>query len=101
MFTIDMPIIDMLDGWWVAYSPIVLLSLYLFTQGLYSLSLLVDAYLFSRPVNMIDMVQRFQLVPGWTKGYPPIVLFYPVLDEQESVMRPPMIQLDQLECPKD
>jgi glycosyltransferase XagB len=101
MFTIDMPIIDTLGGWWAAYAPLVLLSLYLFTQALYSLSLLVDAYLFSRPVNMIDMGERFQLVPGSTKDYPPIVLFYPILDERESVMRTTMIALDQLEYPKD
>ena len=92
---------DMLDGWWAAYSSIMLLSLYFATQALYSLSLLVDGYLFSRPVNMIDMGERFQLVPGSNKDYPPIVLFYPVLDEQESVMRTTMIALDELEYPKD
>ena len=92
---------DMLDGWWAAYASIMLLSLYFATQALYSLSLLVDGYLFSRPVNMIDMGERFQLVPGSNKDYPPIVLFYPVLDEQESVMRTTMIALDELEYPKD
>ena len=39
--------------------------------------------------------------PGSNKDYPPIVLFYPVLDEQESVMRTTMIALDELEYPKD
>ena len=50
---------------------------------------------------MIDMGERFQLVPGSNKDYPPIVLFYPVLDEQELVMRTTMIALDELEYPKD
>ena len=71
------------------------------TQALYSLSLLVDCYLFSRPVNMVDMGERFQLVPGSKKDYPAIVLFYPVLEEQESVMRTTMIALDELDYPKD
>ncbi len=51
-----------LDLWWAASAPIVLLSLYYFTQGLYSLSFLVDGYLFSRPVNMIDMGEKVDLV---------------------------------------
>jgi cellulose synthase/poly-beta-1,6-N-acetylglucosamine synthase-like glycosyltransferase len=93
--------LDIVDVWWVACAPIVFLSLYFFTQALYSLSLLVDCYLFSRPVNMVDMGERFQLVPGSKKDYPAIVLFYPVLKEQESVMRTTMIALDELEYPKD
>ena len=78
-----MPSMDVLDVWWVAYVPILLLSLYYFTQGLYSLSLLVDGYLFSRPVNMIDMSEKIHLVEGSKKDYPTIVLFYPVLEELE------------------
>ena len=50
---------------------------------------------------MVDMGERFQLVPGSKKDYPAIVLFYPVLEEQESVMRTTMIALDELEYPKD
>ena len=93
--------LEAVDVWWVACAPIVFLSLYFLTQALYSLSLLVDCYLFSRPVNMVDMGERFQLVPGSKKDYPAIVLFYPVLEEQESVMRTTMIALDELEYPKD
>jgi cellulose synthase/poly-beta-1,6-N-acetylglucosamine synthase-like glycosyltransferase len=90
-----------LDLWWAASAPVVLLSLYYFTQGLYSLSFLVDGYLFSRPVNMIDMGEKADLVEGSKKDYPAIVLFYPVLEEQEAVMRTTMIALDELEYPKD
>ena len=90
-----------LDIWWAAAAPVVLLSLYYFTQGVYSLSFLVDGYLFSRPVNMVDMGEKVHLVEGSTKDYPAIVLFYPVLEEQESVMRTTMIALDELEYPKD
>ena len=50
-----MPYLHTLDAWWVAYTPVALLTLYFLTQGLYSLSLLVDCYIFSRPVNMVDM----------------------------------------------
>ena len=57
-----------LDVWWAASAPIVLLSLYYFTQGLYSLSFLVDGYLFSRPVNMIDMGEKADLVEGFKEG---------------------------------
>lgn len=87
--------------WWAVYSPIALLSFYFFTQGLYSLSLLVDGYLRSRPVNMVDMSEKVHLVEGSKKDYPAIVLFYPVLKEQESVMRTTMIALEELEYPKD
>ena len=96
-----MYILDTLDVWWAVSAPIVLLSLYYFTQGLYSLSFLVDGYLFSRPVNMIDMAEKADLAEGSKKDYPEIVLFYPVLEEQESVMRTTMIALDELEYPKD
>ena len=78
-----------LDLWWAASAPIVLLSLYYFTQGLYSLSFLVDGYLFSRPVNMIDMGEKADLVEGSKKDYPAIVLFYPVLKSRNrSCARP-------------
>ena len=53
-----MPYLYTLDTWWVALRPIALLALYFLTQGLYSLSLLVDGYIFSRPVNMVDMSER-------------------------------------------
>src|SRR4051812_35529375 len=93
--------LDTLDNWWAAFAPVALLSLYCFTQALYSLSFVVDGYLFSRPVNMIDMAEKSGLVEGSQKDYPAIVLFYPVLEEQESVMRTTMIALDELEYPKD
>src|ERR1700704_5981804 len=93
--------LDTLDIWWAAVAPIALLSLYYFTQALYSLSFVVDGYLFSRPVNMIDMAEKADLVEGSQKDYPAIVLFYPVLEEQESVMRTTMIALAELEDQKD
>ena len=96
-----MPYLHTLDAWWVAYTPVALLTLYFLTQGLYSLSLLVDCYIFSRPVNLVDMSQRDGLVEGSKKDYPAIVLFYPVLAEQEAVMRTTMIAFGELEYPKD
>jgi glycosyltransferase XagB len=93
--------LNTLDIWWAASAPILLLSFYYVTQGLYSLSFLVDGYLFSRPVNMVDMDEGAELVEGSKEDYPLIVLFYPVLDEEESVMRTTMIALDELDYPKD
>lgn len=88
-------------SWWEMWSPIALLSLYFVTQGAYSLSLLVDCYLFSRPVNKVDMNEAVHLVEGSKDDFPLIVLFYPVLNEQESVMRTTMIALAELDYPKD
>ena len=93
--------LNTLDIWWATSAPILLLSFYYLTQGLYSLSFLVDGYLFSRPVNMVDMDEGAELVEGSKEDYPLIVLFYPVLDEEESVMRTTMIALDELDYPKD
>jgi hypothetical protein len=95
------PALDTLDIWWAAAAPILLLSFYYVTQGLYSLSFLVDGYLFSRPVNRVDMDQEVELVRGSKEDFPLIVLFYPVLQEEESVMRTTMIALDELDYPKD
>jgi glycosyltransferase XagB len=95
-----MPLLDTLDMWWEVYSPIPFLPLYYFTQGLYSLSLLVDAYLFSRPVNRVDMGEIVHFGEA-SEDYPPIVLFYPVLEELESVMRTTMIALSELEYPRN
>jgi cellulose synthase/poly-beta-1,6-N-acetylglucosamine synthase-like glycosyltransferase len=96
-----MPYLDIPDTWWLAYAPVALLTLYFLTQGLYSLSLLVDCYIFSRPVNMVDMSEQDCLVEGSKKDYPAIVLFYPVLAEQESVMRTTMIAFGEMAYPKD
>src|SRR4029079_11432849 len=96
-----MPYLHLLDSWWVTSVPVILLMLYFATQGLYSLSMLVDCYFFSRPVNMVDMSEQDRLVEGSKKDYPQIVLFYPVLAEQESVMRTTMIAFGEMQYPKD
>lgn len=96
-----MTLVDNLAAWWAGGEPVLLLSFYYLTQGLFSLSFLVDGYLFSRPVNMVDMNERFQLVEGSKQDYPNIVLFYPVLRELESVMRTTMVAFDELEYPRD
>ena len=57
-----------LDIWWAAAAPILLLSFYYVTQGLYSLSFLVDGYLFSRPVNMVDMDEAVEARYGIEEG---------------------------------
>ena len=96
-----MPSLALLNEWWSTVAPVMLLSLYYFTQGIFSLSLAVDAYLFSRPVNRVDMSDKAFLKGGSTRSFPPIVLFYPVLEELETVMRTTMIALREMDYPKD
>jgi glycosyltransferase XagB len=96
-----MPSLELLNAWWVAGGSAVLVALYYLTQGLFSLSFAVDGYLFSRPVNKIDMRENPFSTDGSGERFPAIVLFYPVLEELESVMRTTMIALQELDYPTD
>ncbi|MFA5967647.1 MAG: glycosyltransferase family 2 protein [Sphingomonas sp.] len=70
---------------------------FLATQVLYLLSMLVDVYIYTRPVNRVDM----SLLPDIpVEEYPKIVLLYPVLDEPEGTMRTTFFALDQIDYPK-
>lgn len=64
------------------------------TQLLYLGSFLVDAYLLSRPRNMVDMD-----APIDEADMPDIVLLYPVLRESEAVMRTTMTSLAAMDYP--
>ena len=57
---------DLLASWWVAVAPIALLTFYFVTQSFYTLSLLIDCYVYSRPVNRVDMRELLilKVLPG-------------------------------------
>jgi cellulose synthase/poly-beta-1,6-N-acetylglucosamine synthase-like glycosyltransferase len=77
----------------VAYSVV-----YIATQAFYALGLLATAYIFSLPVDWVDMNEK---VSEPESEWPYIVLFYPVLRELETTMRTTMLSLTKLEYPAD
>ena len=62
----------------------VLLALFLVTQCLYLLSLTIDFYFYTRPVDRVDA----NPIDGASlREYPKIILLYPVLRESDATMR--------------
>jgi len=80
------------------YFSLFLVGLFVACQVLYSLAFLVDLYLSSLPVNLVDMAEADRLSRD---DYPYIVLFYPVLREAEATMRTTLLSLASLDYPKD
>jgi cellulose synthase/poly-beta-1,6-N-acetylglucosamine synthase-like glycosyltransferase len=76
----------------------ILVIVFVATQSLYLLTFVLDGYIFTRPVDRVDMSDAGTLRP---EDYPFIVLFYPVLDELETTMRTTFLALDALVYPKD
>lgn len=83
---------------WLSIPGQVLIATFIVTQILYTLTFLVDGYLFTRPINLVD-VDEAQRIPA--AELPFIVLFYPVLHELEATMRTTFGALDRLDYPKD
>lgn len=81
-----------------ALLPYALIGFFVLTQVLYLMSSAVDLYLYSLPVNRVDMSEADRLGPG---DYPYIVLFYPVLRELEETMRTTLTSLGALDYPRD
>lgn len=81
-----------------AILPYALIGFFVLTQVLYLMSSAVDLYLYSLPVNRVDMSEVDRLGPG---DYPYIVLFYPVLAELEATMRTTLTSLGTLDYPRD
>ena len=77
---------------------VVLLALFVGTQILYLLSMLVEGYFFTRPVNKVDLSRLDEVAPA---DCPHIVLFYPVLRELEGTMRTTFAALAKLDYPAD
>jgi cellulose synthase/poly-beta-1,6-N-acetylglucosamine synthase-like glycosyltransferase len=76
---------------------IALLGLFVVTQVLYLASMLLVAYFYSWPV---DLVKPEHLSADRTT-YPPVLLLYPVLRELEETMRTTFHALDKIDYPRD
>lgn len=72
--------------------------LFIATQILYLLALLLDGYIFSLPIAWVNMDEK---ITEPESEWPYIVLFYPVLRELETTMRTTMLSLTKLEYPAD
>lgn len=77
---------------------IVLTVLFILTQVLYTITLLLDAYFFSHPANVVDMNEPIREPES---EWPYIVLFYPVLRELEATMRTTFVSLAKMDYPRD
>jgi cellulose synthase/poly-beta-1,6-N-acetylglucosamine synthase-like glycosyltransferase len=76
----------------------ILIAAFIATQALYTLSFLIDLYLFSLPVDWVEADGG----ASSAEGKPPyIVLLYPVLRELEQTMRTTLLSLRQLDYPTD
>ena len=80
-----------------AHLPTFLLAVFLATQALYLIALAVDGYLFSLPINWVDVEEARDIDP---RQYPRIVLFYPVLRELEETMRTTFKSLEKIQYPR-
>ena len=81
-----------------AILPQALIGLFILSQVVYLMASAVDFYLYSLPVNRVDMSEAGLLGPD---DHPYIVLFYPVLDELETTMRTTLTSLGALDYPRD
>jgi glycosyltransferase XagB len=75
----------------------VLFGLFIVTQVIYMGSMLVIAFFYSRPVDLVDPAH----LPADEASYPPVLLFYPVLRELEETMRTTFYALDSIDYPRD
>jgi cellulose synthase/poly-beta-1,6-N-acetylglucosamine synthase-like glycosyltransferase len=76
---------------------IALLWLFISTQSLYLASMLLIAFFYTWP---IDLVMPEDL-PADQSTYPRVLLFYPVLRELEETMRTTFYALDKMDYPRD
>jgi cellulose synthase/poly-beta-1,6-N-acetylglucosamine synthase-like glycosyltransferase len=76
----------------------ILVALFIFTQVLYTLALLLDAYFHTLRVKRVDMREGVQMPAA---EWPYIVMFYPVLREPESTMRTTLLSLNKLAYPRN
>lgn len=76
---------------------LALLVLFVVTQALYQASMLVTAYFYTRPVDLV----RPGDLSSYRATYPPVLLLYPVLRELEETMRTTFCALDQIDYPRD
>ncbi|MBV8724576.1 MAG: glycosyl transferase [Candidatus Eremiobacteraeota bacterium] len=81
-------------------NPLLLAATILFivSQVLYALTLLINGYFLTQPIDWVDMSEPIREPES---QWPYIVLFYPVLRELEATMRTTMLSLAKIEYPKD
>ena len=75
---------------------LALLALFVLTQVLYLGSMMVTAFFYTRPVNLVKPA-NFSPDPA---ACPPVLLFYPVLRELEETMRTTFLALDAIDYPR-
>ncbi|MEO6433389.1 MAG: glycosyltransferase family 2 protein [Sphingomicrobium sp.] len=75
-----------------------LTAAFVVTQVLWLLSFLIEIYIFRLPTNIVDMTGVDEMPEA---AMPPIVVFYPVLDELESTMHTTFRALSQVIYPRD
>jgi cellulose synthase/poly-beta-1,6-N-acetylglucosamine synthase-like glycosyltransferase len=76
----------------------VLVALFLVTQCLYALSLAIDFYFYTRPVDKVDV---HPIDKATLRDLPRIILLYPVLRETYATMRTTLSALAELDYPAD
>lgn len=69
-------------------------------QAVYALTFAADLYLFSLPVNMVDMSEEANLRKGNDADWPFIVMFYPVLKEARETMETTFRALATMDYPR-
>jgi len=69
-------------------------------QAVYALTFAADLYLFSLPVNMVDMSEEANLRRGNDADWPFIVMFYPVLKEARETMETTLSALAKMDYPR-
>jgi len=75
---------------------LLLTTLFVFTQALYTCAFIVDAYFLSLPIDWVDMKEPIEEPES---EWPFIVLFYPVLHELEATMRTTFVSLAKMQYP--
>lgn len=78
----------------------VMLCALVAVQVVYALTFAADLYLFSLPVNMVDMAEEANLRKGDDADFPFIVMFYPVLREARETMETTLRALAKMEYPR-
>jgi cellulose synthase/poly-beta-1,6-N-acetylglucosamine synthase-like glycosyltransferase len=77
---------------------IIFQIIYIFCQLIYLIAFLTDAYLLTRPKDVVDMSELPKLNK---KDYPYIVLVYPVLKEPKATMQTAFRSMQNLDYPRN
>lgn len=75
----------------------VLIGLFVVTQALYLASMLLVAFFYTWPIDLVEP----EHLSADRATYPPVILFYPVLRELEETMRTTFHALDKIDYPRN